>query len=189
MASELVASIGPFDLCPEREQGNEMSVQLVSAAGEFTQSATPAGDYRGVGLPGYKTATNLVAYGYTTMFRIPANLTLSTGLTFRVYLTDDGNNAADLGKVVVLGLTVKRLAANATDDVDVSAATEVTANATLSSTSSGVSITSIAIANASLPASTAVGDLLLMRIRRIATNASDTCPGRPILLRVEVQNT
>jgi len=189
MASEMVASLGPFDFQPERELGNEYAAQLVSAPGEFTQTATPAGDVRGLGLNGYKTATNLVAYGYTALFRIPANLTLATGLTFKVYLTDDGANAVDLGKVVKIGLTIKRLAADATDDVDVSAATEVTASATLSSTSAGVSITSVAIANAALPASTAVGDLLLLRLRRIATNASDTCPGRPILLRVEVQNT
>jgi hypothetical protein len=185
MASESVASLGPLDFQRETDWGGDVSTQLVSGSGESAQPAGP--DIRGLSLPKY-VLSGRGSYGYTATFRIPANLTLATGLTFKVYLTDDGANARDLGSIVVIGLTIKRLAANANLDVD-SGAAEVTANATLSSTPGGVSIPSIAIANAALPASTAVGDLLLMRIRRVGSSVSDTAPGRAVLHRVEVQNT
>lgn len=188
MASEFVASLRPCDFQRETDLGNDPSVALVLTPGEADQSGTTAGDIRGLSLPRFVRG-NVQNYGYTTTFRIPASLTLATGLTFKVYLSDDGKNAGDLGKAVELGITLKRLAADATEDVDVSAATEVTATATLSSTSGGISITSIAIANAALPASTAVGDLLLMRLRRIGANASDTCQGRALLIHCDVQNT
>jgi hypothetical protein len=193
MASETVASLGPLDFLRETDLGNDMSVSLVLAPGEASSqpgtSGVPAGDIRGLSLPKYKTSGQQ-AYGYTATFRIPANLTMGTGLTFKVYLTDDGSNSVDLGKNISFGITLKRLAANATDDVDVSAAAEVITACTLSSGTAGVSITSIAIATASLPTSTAVGDLLLIRVRRKGSDSTnDTCSGRVILLRVEAQNT
>ena len=193
MASEFVATLRPQDFQRETDLGNDGSVSLVLAPGEALGSAggtnVPSGDIRGLSLPRYLTATNVAHYGYVALFRIPASLTMGTGLTFKVYLTDDGRNAADLGLVVAVGIGLKRLAANATDDEDVGGATEVITPCTLSTTSSGVSITSIAIATAALPASAAVGDLLLLRIRRVGTNSGDTCGGRAILLQVEVQNT
>lgn len=189
MASELVASLGRLDLERETDFGNDPSVVAVLSPGESTPGATLQCDLRAVSLPKYTTAKNLVAYGYTAAFRIPLNLTLGTGLTFKCYLADDGQNVNDLGTQVVVGITLKRMAANATWSLESGAAAEVTGTATLSSTASGVEILSIAIANGSLPASTAAGDLLLMRIRRIGTNASDTCVNRVLLYRVEINNT
>lgn len=189
MASEFAGYLSHADLQRETDAGADPLVNLVLAPGEASQSGNPAGDIRGVSLPKYKTAPNLAKYGYTGLFRIPANLTLGTGLTFKAYLTDDGANANDLGKVVKLGVTLKRLAADATDDIDQSAATEVTGTVTLSANSGGICIGSIAIANASLPSGTVVGDLLMMRIRRVSTDTSDTAPGRVILLGVAIQNT
>lgn len=190
MASELVASLGPGDLQRETDLGNDTGLSLVLSPGEGAVGQSPSvqGDIRAMSLPKYVRG-NLVAYGYTAMFRIPLNLTLATGLTFKSYITDDGQNAADLGTAVVLGITLKRMAANATVTLESGAATEVTGTLTLSSTSGGVLIGSIAIANAALPASTAAGDLLLMRVRRLGSNASDTCQNRVLLYRVEVNNT
>lgn len=188
MASELVASLGPRDFDRETDLGNEAGLVMVLSPGEGNPGATLQCDIRALPLPKYQRG-NLVSYGYTTAFRIPANLTMGTGLTFKFYLSDDGQNSADLGKVVKVGLTLKRMAADATWTLESGAATEVTATITLSSTASGVAIGSVAIANASLPASAAVGDLLLMRVRRIGSDPADTCQGRALLYRAEVQNT
>jgi hypothetical protein len=189
MASEFVAYIGPADFQRETDLGNDLSVVYALGPGEaLPSSTTPGADIRGLSLPKYQRG-NLTSYGYTFTFRVPLNLTMGTGLTFVLYMTDDGNNAIDLGTVVVVGLTLKRLAANATVDVDASGATEVTANATLSSTSAGISKTSIAIANASLPSSLAVGDLVMGRLRRVGTSASDTCQNRVLLYAMAVNNT
>lgn len=188
MASELVASLGPLDFQRETDLGNDPSVVVCLSPGEGNPGGSPAGDIRGLSLPKYVRGS-LTAYGYTTAFRIPGNLTMGTGLTFKIYVSDDGQNAIDLGTVIVLGVTLKRLAANATLDVDTGGATEQTVNITLSSTSAGVAIGSLAIASANLPTSLAVGDLVLMRIRRVGTSTSDTCPGRALCYRVEVQNT
>lgn len=187
MAGEYVALLGPDDFQRETDLGNDASVSLVLAPGESSQTGA-SGDIRGLSLPRYKTSGQ-AAYGYTALFRIPANLTLTTGLTFDVYLSDDGKNSLDLGKAVEIGLTLKRLAAGATLDADSGAAAEVTAAVTLASASGEVAIGTVAIANAALPAGVAVGDLLLVRLRRVGTSSGDTCPGRAILYALAVQNT
>jgi hypothetical protein len=180
MATELVASIGPRDFQRETSMGTDDSVVLMQPVG--------VDDIRGVSLPKFKT-NNFVNNGYISSFRIPANLTMGTGLTFKVYVTDDRANSVDVGTKVYVGIVVKRLSADETFDIDASAGTEVLASITLSSTAGGIAIGSIAIVNASLD-SAVVGDLVLMRIRRKGTDATnDTCPGRVVLMRVEVQNT
>jgi hypothetical protein len=189
MSTELVAALRPTDLQRETDFGNDWSTALVLTPGESEQTGA-AGDIRGVGLNKYKTATNLVKLGYTSLFRIPANLTMGTGLTFKVYLTDDGKNSLDLGAKCYVGITTKRMAADATVNVDSGGGTETLASVTLSSTSGGIAIGSIAIVTANLGTSVVVGDLLLVRIRRKGTDATnDTAPGRVILLGIEVQNT
>jgi len=181
-----------MDFQRETDTGNDPAVALVLGVGEGgTGTAALSSDVRGLSLPKYVRG-NVTAYGYVATFRIPdtATFALTVGLTFRIYLSDDGSNAADLGTKVAIGLAIKRVPANATLSVDTGAATEVVTACTLSSTSGGVSITSIAIGNAALPASTAVGDLIVMRLRRKGTDTTnDTCGGRAILYGVEIENT
>jgi hypothetical protein len=178
MSTELVASLRPVDLQREAPLGNSPAVTLVDSSG----------DVRGVSLPKYVTSAQR-SYGYTALVRIPANLTMGTGLTFKFYLTDDGSNANDPGKKCYIGVTVKRMAADETFDVDTGAGTEQLVSVTLSSTAGGVAIGSLAIANANLD-SAAVGDLVLIRIRRKGTDTTnDTCQGRVILMGAEIQNT
>lgn len=154
----------------------------VSLARENAMGVDPAacrvasGDLVGVSL------NKLASQGYTSMFTIPVG-TLTTGLTFKMLLTDDGTNSLDLGKVVRLGLTVKYLSANSTTDVDTAAGDEKTVDVTLSSTSKGVAVGSLAIVNADLD-SAAVGGTVALRIRRIGDHANDTCNGRVVLLHV-----
>jgi hypothetical protein len=183
MASEFVAFLQPNDFNRETDMGREPALNL---------AFNPINDLPGLSLPKYARG-NLVAYGYTTTFRIPANLTLGTGLTFKVYLSDDGQNAIDLGKVVKVGITLLDITQGPSnfdlDTAETELATEVTASATLASTTGVASVTSVAIANAALPASIAVGDVVAMRIRRVGTNAADTCTGRVLLYCVAVQNT
>jgi len=189
---DVVASLRPMDFQRETDTGNDPAVALVLGVGEGgTGTAALSSDVRGLSLPKYVRG-NVTAYGYVATFRIPdtATFALTVGLTFRIYLSDDGSNAADLGTKVAIGLAIKRVPANATLSVDTGAATEVVTACTLSSTSGGVSITSIAIGNAALPASTAVGDLIVMRLRRKGTDTTnDTCGGRAILYGVEIENT
>jgi hypothetical protein len=177
MSAEFVAEIRPRDFQRETSMGNESSITLVGT-----------GDTRALSLPKYKLSNN-GKYGYVAQFRIPASLTMATGLTFKLYLTDDGANANDPGKKVNIGVTVKRLAADETTDIDTAAGTEQTVSVTLSSVSGGVAIGSLAIASANLD-SAVVGDLVLIRLRRVGTDAvNDTCQGRALLLGVSVQNT
>lgn len=179
MATEFVASLRPLDLQREMSLGSDP---------ELVQCQPVGADIRGVPLPKYKTAAAL-AYGYTGAFRIPANLTMGTGLTFKIYLTDDGASATDLGKKVYVGITPKRIINDETVDIDTGGAAEALVSITLSTTTLGVAIGSLAIANAALD-SLAVGELALIRVRRKGTDTTnDTCPGRAVLLGVEVQNT
>jgi len=181
MSSELVASLGPNDFIRESSLGNDTSVQVINPYGT-------AGDLRGISLPKL-TNPNIAVKGYIASFRIPANITMGTGLTFKIYLSDDGVFAADLGLKVEVGVTVKRLAADETTDIDMAAGTEQLVAVTLSSTAGGVAIGSLAIASANLD-SAAVGDLVMIRVRRKGTDTTnDTAQGRAILWRIEVQNT
>ncbi len=161
MASEAVASSIP--LVRENAMGHDPAACRVYS-----------NDLCGLTLP------KLATQGYVGVFTIPTG-TLTTGLTFKVLLTDDGARAGDLGLVVRLGLTVKYLSANSTTDLDTAAGDEKTVDVTLSSTAGGVAIGSLAIANADLD-SAAVAGAVAVRIRRIGTHANDTAVGRVIIL-------
>jgi hypothetical protein len=140
-------------------------------------------DHGGLTLP------KLDDQGYTAVLNIPGSLTVGTGVTIKVLLTDDGTSAADLGKVVRLGITPKRLVSGAdTLDLDTAAATETAANVTLDATTGEVVVATVTIANAALD-STVVDNMFGLRVRRIGGNAADTCNGRVVLLSVVVSNT
>jgi hypothetical protein len=121
--------------------------------------------------------------------RIPASATVSTGLTFAFEVTDDGKNSNDLGKVIVVGVTVKKLTSGTdTYDITASAATEATASVTLNAATGVAVASSVAIANAALD-SAGAGDRILVQIRRVGTSTSDTCNGTALLSDVVVINT
>src|SRR4051812_18502242 len=122
------------------------------------------------GLPCPKLAT----VAYNAISRIPGSLTVGTGLTFTVYVSDDGSTASDLGLVVRYGITVKRIVSGTdTLDLDTGAATEATTDITLAATTGIVKTGSIAIANAALD-SVVTGNHFAVRVRRIGTHANDT---------------
>jgi len=171
MADEFVGSWNPADFFRESGLGYERGM-----------ATALSGDMGGLSLP------KLADQGYTTIGRIPASLTVGTGLTFALILTDDGSNANDLGKVVRIGLTVKKVANDETTDIDTGAATESTVDITLSSTSGGLVLATKAIANAALD-SVGAGDHFLLRVRRVSSATQDTCNGRVILLGITVKNT
>lgn len=122
----------------------------------------------------------LADQGYTTLFYIAAG-SLTTGLTFAGLITDDGRTPGDLGRVVRLGVTVKRLVSGENADLDVGAATEATTDVTLQAVSGNLTRFTLAIANAGLD-SAAVTELLAIRIRRVATASQDTAQGRVFLV-------
>jgi hypothetical protein len=185
MASEFVAHFNPTDFQRETDFGREPEMNQIV-------NLNAGNDLYGLSLPKYQRG-NLVSYGYVTTFRVPKNLTVGTGLTFVFYLSDDGTNSADLGTGVKLGVTLLDITQGPSNfNLDVAKtelATEVTVTATLAATTGVASVTTLNIASASLPASLAAGDVLAMRVRRIGTNAADTCNGRVILYCVEVNNT
>jgi hypothetical protein len=116
---------------------------------------------------------------YNDFVRIPLLGALTTGITFQFLLTDDGTNAADLGKVAVMGVLVKLIATD-TDTTDITTAgadAEVTANCTLNAATGIIQVVPVAVANAHLD-SAAVSGVLMVRFRRVGDSASDTCRGR-----------
>lgn len=124
--------------------------------------------------------------GYTIVAQVPFGSTLTAGLTFNLYVTDDGKTADDLGKGVVVGVTPKKLASNTdTLAIGTGAAAEATGTATLNASSGIVQVVSIAILNAALDG-LAAGDFMLLRIRRIGSNAADTALGTAVLLGVDI---
>lgn len=118
--------------------------------------------------------------GYTTTLFIPTG-SLTTGLTFLGLLTDDGRTPGDLGRVVRLGITVKRLVSGENADLDAAAGTEQTVDVTLQATSGNLTAFTLAIANANLD-SAAVLNVIGIRIRRIASATQDTAQGRVLLV-------
>jgi hypothetical protein len=142
-----------------------------------------SGVFAGVPLPKSDTV------GYVFESRIPTTGTpLSTGLTFSIPVVDDPGNP-DVGKVVRLGITVKRLVGGTSDYSLASAATEVFATVTTNATAGVIVLSSVAIANAALPASLAAGDRFLVQIRRNGTNVADTHQGRVLLGKITVSDT
>ncbi len=173
MAAELVADLNIGNAFKETSVGyNPWS------------RAVPAGDLCGIRLHKLDTC------GYIWTFTIPGSLTMGTGLTltFTVVLPDTPDFAADVGKVVRLGVTAKRLADGETTDIDTAAATEQTKDITLDATAGKVDVSTLAIANANLD-SAAVGDRIALRVRRIGSHANDTAAGSVVLLGIGVANT
>lgn len=126
--------------------------------------------------------------GFWFTTRVPTNGTpLSTGLTFQLLLVDDPSNS-DPGKVVRLGVTVKKLASTTDDLTSTGVGTETVGTATMNATSGVVTALSLAVTTANADAPSA-GDLLLVRIRRTGTNASDTHKGVVLVAQVTVSDT
>jgi hypothetical protein len=143
--------------------------------------AVPLGDFYGLALP--KKADE----GYTTIIQVPGGV-LTTGLTFTTLLVPDGKTATDYGKVVRLGITVKRLIDDESLDIDTGAATETTADITLKASGTLVESTVTTIANAALD-STAVTNFMGIRFRRIGTHANDTATGRVVCMGFAILGT
>lgn len=172
MANEYVEMLRPRDFCRESATGYDAAASIA-----FSNDV------------GCLTLPKLANQGYTAPFVVDAALTVGTGLTFVPIVTDDGTNSDDLGKVVRLGITVKRLVSGSdTFDVDTNAATEATVDVTLDATSGEHVQGSCAIANAALD-SVVVGNMAVVRIRRIGTHANDTCNGRALLAGLYIKNT
>lgn len=129
------------------------------------------------------------AAGFSFVTVIPGSLTVGTGVTLSLGVTDDGADAADLGKVVRLGVTVKKLASGSDSlAIGTGAGTEQTVDVMLDATSGEITLGALAIANANLD-SAGAGDTALVRVRRIGTHANDTCQGTALLTHVAIKNT
>lgn len=163
MAAELVNRWSTMDLQGMRSLGYEPGMYVGSTPGNLA---------RGIAFPKNKAA------GYQDIIKIQGGATLTTGIKFDFVLVDDGSSAADLGKAIVLGVTVKKLVSG-TDTLDITAAagTEQTATVTMNATSGVVTIGTVTVANANLDAA-AAGDTVQVLIRRVGDNAADTCFGR-----------
>jgi len=174
MANEAVASLPAPVWLRETTLGYEHGLY-------FASGNVAATDLRGLSFPKNAGGT------YNTTFVIPLGV-LTTGLTFKGLVWDDGADASDLGKVVRFGITIKRLIAAETVDMDTAAGTEQTVDVTLQATSGAASLLSLAIANANLD-SAAVGDTVAIRFRRVSTATQDTCNGRVIVSGLGVVGT
>jgi hypothetical protein len=156
---------------------------------QYNRKVCPNGDLSGYLLPKVATGALAKTLGLVDSFIIPANLTMATGLTFKLPITDDGTNAGDLGKVVRIGVAAK-LIVSGTDntDIDVGGATEQTVDVTLSATSGVIVTGSLAIALANLDAA-AVGGLVMVRVRGVGDASQFTAQGPIILIDPYVLNT
>jgi hypothetical protein len=181
-AGSLLAQFTATDLFRESSGGYDLSNQSC-----LYQTANGAS--RGVSLQ--KLIQSQLKEYYNAMFILPTLVALGTGLTHRLILTDDGQNSADLGTVVRIGITPFNLS-TALTVVDWSLAasqgTETFANVTLGATTGIPVIASIPIVVANL-ASLAAGSIYGMRIRRVGDNAADTCANRVILLGGVITDT
>src|SRR5574343_402640 len=167
MANEFIAHLSPRDFFRESALGDSPHY----AAHGGADISGGSGDLYGLVLP------KLATQGYTALVPLSHANTYGTGLTFTVYLVDDGMDSADLGKVVRLGLTVKTIVDGQTTDLDADAATEATVDVTLKSTAGQIAVAPLAIANAGLD-SLATGQAFALRVRRVSTHANDTSQGR-----------
>lgn len=171
MAGELVDSVRPRDLF----RLNGASINDVDLVTRISMG--------GVRMP----KSDVKGFSFVTT--IPANITMATGLTFYWDLVDDGTDATDPGLAVRIGITVKKLnTGTATTDITVGAGTEQLKTSTLISTAGQILQDSLAIANANLN-SAAVGDQILVRFRRLGTDAADTMLNAPLLFNIYVKNT
>lgn len=177
MANEFITQLGPRDFFRESTFGDTPHLYTEQAGGPGTSN-----DVYGLSLP------KLATQGYTALVPISHANTFTTGLTLTFYLVDDGTDSADLGKVIRLGVTFKRLIDGESADIDTAAATEQTSDITLQSTSGLIKVSTLAVANANLD-SLATGEACLLRVRRISTATQDTCQGRVLLLGVSIKNT
>lgn len=130
---------------------------------------------------------SLTDSGAVWIGRLPVTAALATGFTFQVMIAEDANNIG-VAKAVRMAITVKKLAGG-TDVISAAGAgTETGGTLTLPSTA-GVVLTgtiTIVIANAD---GVAAGDWVMIRVRRLGTNAADTHRGRVVLLGVDVRDT
>lgn len=142
----------------------------------------PVGSY--AGLPLAKLDTQYYVAEYRNVAGLTTGITVQTGL-----VEDSATYNTDAGRVVRLGITVKKIATGADSyDITSGAATEVTADVTMDATSGEVVLTSTAITAANAD-SIAAGDRALIAIRRIGSHANDTHRGRVILMGVTIRDT
>src|SRR5262245_61891573 len=168
MANEFVAELRPIDFFREASAGyNPWSSSMLS------------GDLRGLRLNKIDTCA------YNAVFVIPGSLTMATGLTltFMVVNCEPPEYADELGKVLRLGVTFKRMADAESTDIDTGAATEQTKDITLDATAGNVDVSTLAVGTANLD-SAVVGDAVAVRIRRIGSASQDTLKGSANLLYV-----
>jgi hypothetical protein len=173
MANEVVAQWGVGNVFREQAVGYNPWARAVLI-----------GDACGIRL------NKLDTQGYILRGFISAGITMGTGLTFgfEVALPDVPDFAADVGKVVRLGVTVKRVISGESLDIDAGAGAEQTVDVTLQATAGLVTVATLAIANANLDA-TVVGNRFLARVRRIGSATQDTAQGSVALTGIDVINT
>lgn len=163
MPNEYVSEIRPRDWFREGSSGYDPITYV-----------TQIGDLWGIAFP-KKTDE-----AYNATFVIPTG-TLTTGLTFSGLLVADGQTAGDYGKVVRLGITVKRLIDDETPSFGTGASAEATVDVTLKASGTLLEAFTVAVANAALD-SAAVGNQVGIRIRRISSASQDTALGRVVLV-------
>lgn len=173
MAAEPVAMLGPHNAYRETALGYDKWSYVV-----------PLGDNQGLRL------NKLDTCGYTWIEVIPGSITMGTGLTFTfmMALPPTPDYSDDPGKVLRLGVTVKRLIDGESLDFDTAAATEQTKDITVDATAGLIDVSTLAVANANLD-SAVVGNIIGIRIRRIGSATQDTLRGSAVLVRAGVANT
>jgi hypothetical protein len=179
MANEAAGGFHPSSLCPQSP-----GYGLEGFGSPY--GYVPVGEGKGTGL--WKNA----ASGVIAWFRVPETVTLGTGLTVSILLADDVQYPG-AGLKPYIGVTVGPIVSGTTT-LDEGAAgpfagsTEVAAQVTMPATSGVLVVASFALPNADLN-SLAAGSWAAIRVRRLGTNASDTHPGRVVLLGAQVRNT
>lgn len=169
MANELIAQLGPRDLISEGTLGGEASMNLARS-----------GDFQGCRFRKNSVFSQVVPISHANTF--------TTGVTITFILVDDGTDAADLGKVIRIGVTPKRMVTGESTNIDVGAAAETTLDVTLQAVAGNVVVANMPILNAALD-SLATGEALGLRIRRVGNVSQDTCNNPVILLMVAIKNT
>lgn len=189
MAGELIAQLDPGAWFRETSVGYEPTfMTTIVGAQSVAAGGSPGGNMRALTANKFSVSGVNAEY-YNTIFEIPTSLTIATGITVKLRVVDDGKNSADLGLVVKFGITAFNVdSASFKDDFSAAGGTEQTGTVTLSSTSGIPATLSIAIANAQL-ASAGAGNAVALRLRRLGTDAADTCPNRVCVLFGHVKNT